>query len=84
MCASKKGISALQLQRVLELGSYRSAWFMAHRTAALNTDESPLYIEPGKSFRAHDIRRAFRAIEKPKKKPAKNAKRSTAKKKTAR
>jgi transposase-like protein len=31
MCSSKKGISALQLQRNLELGSYRSAWFMAHR-----------------------------------------------------
>src|SRR5689334_8347731 len=31
MCASKKGISALQLQRMLDLKSYRSAWFMAHR-----------------------------------------------------
>ncbi len=31
MCASKKGISALQLQRMLELGSYRTAWFMNHR-----------------------------------------------------
>jgi transposase-like protein len=31
MCSSKKGISALQLQRNLEIGSYRSAWFMAHR-----------------------------------------------------
>jgi len=31
MCASKKGISALQLQRMLELGSYESAWFMCHR-----------------------------------------------------
>jgi len=29
--ASKKGFSALQLQRMLGLGSYRSAWFMAHR-----------------------------------------------------
>jgi transposase-like protein len=29
--ASKKGFSALQLQRTLGLGSYRSAWFMAHR-----------------------------------------------------
>lgn len=31
ICASKKGISALQLQRMLGLGSYKSAHFMAHR-----------------------------------------------------
>jgi hypothetical protein len=31
MCASKKGISAAQLHRMLGFGSYRSAWFMAHR-----------------------------------------------------
>jgi transposase-like protein len=31
ICASKKGMSSLQLQRMLGLGSYRSAWFMAHR-----------------------------------------------------
>ena len=29
--ASNKGFSAHQLQRVLGLGSYRTAWFMAHR-----------------------------------------------------
>lgn len=29
--SSKKGISALQLQRQLDLGSYRTAWHMAHR-----------------------------------------------------
>jgi hypothetical protein len=31
MCGSKKGMSALQMQRHLGLGSYKSAWFMCHR-----------------------------------------------------
>ncbi|MHC4698028.1 MAG: IS1595 family transposase [Planctomycetota bacterium] len=31
ICASKKGMSALQLQRMLGLASYQSAWHMAHR-----------------------------------------------------
>jgi transposase-like protein len=31
ICSSKKGISSLQLQRNLKLGSYRTALFMAHR-----------------------------------------------------
>ncbi len=31
MCSSKKGISALQLQRNLGLGCYQSAWHLAHR-----------------------------------------------------
>lgn len=30
-CASKKGISALQLQRMFGLGSYKTAWFITHR-----------------------------------------------------
>jgi transposase-like protein len=34
MASSKKGISALQLQRTLDLKSYKSAWFMAHRIRA--------------------------------------------------
>lgn len=44
MCSSKKGISALQLQRELALGSYRTAWFMAHRIreAMTETDTGPL------------------------------------------
>ena len=31
LCASKKGISSLQIQRMLGLGSYRTALFMMHR-----------------------------------------------------
>lgn len=31
MCARKTQVSALQLQRQLEIGSYRSAWFMCLR-----------------------------------------------------
>lgn len=31
LCCSKKGISALQMQRMLGLGSYRTAHFMMHR-----------------------------------------------------
>jgi transposase-like protein len=31
LCSSKKGIAALQMQRMLDIGSYRSAWFMMHR-----------------------------------------------------
>ncbi|HXQ09702.1 MAG TPA: IS1595 family transposase, partial [Caulobacteraceae bacterium] len=34
MASSKKGVSALQLQRSLDLKSYKSAWFMAHRIRA--------------------------------------------------
>lgn len=31
LCASKKGVSAHQLWRMLGFGSYKTAWFMAHR-----------------------------------------------------
>src|ERR1700722_11569388 len=31
LCSAKKGVSALQLQRQLEIGSYRSAWHLCHR-----------------------------------------------------
>jgi hypothetical protein len=39
MCSSKKGISAHQLYRSLGFGSYKTAWFMAHRIRAA-MDES--------------------------------------------
>ena len=40
LCSSKKGISSLQLQRILELGSYRTALFMAHRIRHALKNES--------------------------------------------
>lgn len=39
VCSSKKGISALQLQRMLDLKSYKSAWHMAHRIRFAMTQE---------------------------------------------
>ena len=34
VCQSKKGISALQIQRMLGMGSYRTAWSLCHRIRA--------------------------------------------------
>ena len=44
MAGSKKGVSAHQLMRELGLGSYRTAWFLAHRVreAMRSDDLSPL------------------------------------------
>ncbi|MFZ1962527.1 MAG: IS1595 family transposase [Roseiarcus sp.] len=41
MAASKKGVSAHQLMRTLGLGSYRSAWFLAHRVREAMADRDP-------------------------------------------
>lgn len=41
MASSKKGISAHQLMRNLGLGSYRTAWFMAHRIREAMFVEDP-------------------------------------------
>lgn len=41
MCASKTQVSALQLQRQLEIGSYRSASFMCHRIRFALQDVMP-------------------------------------------
>lgn len=40
MCASKKGMSAKQLSRMLSV-TYKTAWFMAHRICEAMTDPSP-------------------------------------------
>jgi len=42
MCASKKGMSAHQLHRMMDV-TYRSAWFMAHRIRHAMTH--PIFIE---------------------------------------
>jgi len=40
ICSAKKGVSALQLQRELAIGSYRTSWYMAHRIRlAMQEDE---------------------------------------------
>ena len=41
MASSKKGVSAHQLMRSLGLGSYRTAWFMAHRVREAMNDHDP-------------------------------------------
>lgn len=41
MCASKTQISALQLQRQLEIGSYKTAWFLCHRIRYALKDPDP-------------------------------------------
>ncbi|HXQ17159.1 MAG TPA: IS1595 family transposase, partial [Caulobacteraceae bacterium] len=39
MMTSKKGVSALQIHRVMGFGSYRTAWYMCHRVRAGLADE---------------------------------------------
>ena len=41
ICASKTQVAALEMQRCLELGSYRTAWFMCHRIRFALQDFEP-------------------------------------------
>jgi hypothetical protein len=52
MVSSKKGISAMQLHRNLGFGSYRTAWFMAHRIreAMKSDDTTPMGSGGGDVF----------------------------------
>lgn len=45
MCASKTQVSALQLQRQLEIGSYRTAWHMCHRIRFAMADLAPAKLD---------------------------------------
>jgi transposase-like protein len=40
MCQAKKGVSALQVQRHIGMGQYRTAWYMCHRFRAAMQDEA--------------------------------------------
>jgi transposase-like protein len=44
ICTSKKGVSALQIQRSLGLGSYRTAWMMMHKIR--HTLKDPAFNTP--------------------------------------
>src|SRR5256714_7556421 len=54
LCASKKGMSAHQLHRMLGVG-YRAAWFMAHRIRYAMTDTSEAKLSgPDKTVEADE------------------------------
>lgn len=56
LCSSKKGISAHQLMRMLGLGSYRTAWFMAHRIRESMKPKNPPQIGgEGKTVEADEM-----------------------------
>lgn len=48
MATSKKGVSALHLQRQLGLGSYRTAWLMMHKIRRAMVEREELYTLKGK------------------------------------
>lgn len=55
MCASKRGVSAHQLFRMLGFGSYKTAWFMAHRIReAMNPADPTGLGGPGKVVEADE------------------------------
>jgi len=68
--SAKKSLSALQLQRQLGLGSYRTAWHMAHRIRhAMQNDASPLklsgIIEADETYIGGKLRKPSGAKSKP-------------------
>jgi transposase-like protein len=69
MCASKKGVSAHQLMRMLDIRQYKSAWFMAHRIRYAMTGELPEkmtgIVEADETYIGGRRRRKFSHIVKP-------------------
>ena len=43
ICSAKKGVSAKQLQQELEIGSYKTAWYMAHRIRLAMREDDLFY-----------------------------------------
>lgn len=84
MCCSKKGVSAHQLHRILEI-TYKSAWFLAHRIreAMRSGDLAPLGGE-GKVVEADETyigQRQEKVVSKERRgRPYKNPKKSSANK----
>ena len=65
MAASKKGISAHQLHRMLGV-AYRSAWFMAHRIRLAMDDSAPSALGgEGKFVEADETYVGGRALARP-------------------
>jgi hypothetical protein len=66
---AKKGVSALQLQRHLGLGSYESAWYMCHRIRKSMVDPYPAplrgVIEVDETYLGGSAVRKFRKNPKP-------------------
>jgi transposase-like protein len=47
MCESKKGIAARQMQRILPVGSYKTAWYLCHRIRAAMKDAAQAVLLTG-------------------------------------
>ena len=77
MAASKKGVSAKQVQRMLGFKSYKSAWFMCHRireAMKLDTAAGPIggkgkIVESDETFVGGKKKNVHRGKPEPKKKP---------------
>ncbi|MFN0219103.1 MAG: IS1595 family transposase [Hyphomicrobium sp.] len=75
MAASKKGISAKQMQRELALGSYRTAWFLCHRireAMGIDTSAPPIggkgkVVESDETFVGGKKKNVHRGKPEPKK-----------------